>query len=97
MAAKIECKSHVLRNYLVIPLHMLYFVILLIAPCRRSVVAIIAGVLLIPTGNRADWSLLSKFGIRDVVGSLSLVMLVHLSKLKLELLVGYLSNRKSAE
>lgn len=69
---------------------MLYLVILLIAPRRRSVVAVIAGVLLIPAGNRADWPLLSQFGVRDVVGSLSLVMLVHLGKLKLEFLVGYL-------
>lgn len=72
---------------------MLYLVILLIAPWRRSVVAVVTGMLLIPAGNRADRSLLPQLGIGDVVGSLSLVMLVHLGKLKLELLVGYLRER----
>lgn len=74
---------------------MLYLVILLIAPRRWSVVAIIAGMLLIPAGNRADRPLLPQLGIRDVVGPLSLVMLVHLCKLKLEFLVGDLRNPMS--
>jgi hypothetical protein len=75
-------------SYLVISFYVLYLVILLITPRYRSVVAITSGVLLIPSGDRADRSLLPQLRISDIIGSLSLIMLVHLSKLELELFVG---------
>lgn len=46
--------------------------------------------LLIPAGDSTDWPLLSQLRIRNVIRSLPFVMLVHLSKLKLKFLVGYL-------
>lgn len=82
--------SMVFTNNLVIPLHVLYVVILLIAPGWRFVVAVVPRMLLIPTGDGADRPLLPQLGIGDVVWSLSLVVFVHLSELKLEFLVGYL-------
>jgi len=78
----------IFSSYLVIPLYVLYLVILLITPRYRSIVAITSRMLLIPSGDRANRSLLPQLRIGDVVGSLSLIMLVHLSKLELELFVG---------
>lgn len=48
--------------------------------------------LLIPARDSTDRPLLSQLRIRDVIRSLPLVMLVHLSKLKLKFLVGYLKD-----
>lgn len=48
--------------------------------------------LLIPARDSTDRPLLSQLRIRDVIRSLPFVMLVHLSKLKLKFLVGYLKD-----
>lgn len=78
-------------TYFVIPFYVLNFVILLlISPRRWSIVTIIPRMLLIPTGNCTNGPLLPQLGIRYIIRSLSLVMLVHLSELKFKFLVGYL-------